>query len=298
MSTNQLPKFHETFIPILQVLSDGKIISFNGLKHIVYSRFYGGLPDDLLQQRTKSGDVVIMNRIGWGKTYLKQAEMLSQPSRGLVQITEKGRKALEKGSLSLKEIYKDPEFLANRKILEERTNRVHEESASESSPQDLIDSGFRIIENQVRADLLAKLKQIDPYYFEKVVLKLFEKMGYGDFVETPKSGDGGIDGIINEDKLGLDKIFVQAKRYNDNKVREGEIRNFIGAISRDANKGIFVTTSSFDEKAINKARDAQQKIILIDGNALVDLMLRYGVGVQVKNTFEVKEVDEDFFEEN
>jgi len=298
MSTNQLPKFHETFIPILQVLSDGKVISFNGLKHIVYSRFYGELPDDLLQQRTKSGDVVIMNRIGWGKTYLKQAEMLTQPSRGLVQITEKGRKVLEKGNLSLKDIYKDPEFLANRKILEERTNRVHEESASESSPQDLIDSGFRIIENQVRADLLAKLKQIDPYYFEKVVLKLFEKMGYGDFVETPKSGDGGIDGIINEDKLGLDKIFVQAKRYNDNKVREGEIRNFIGAISRDANKGIFVTTSSFDEKAINKARDAQQKIVLIDGNALVDLMLRYGVGVQVKNIFEVKEVDEDFFEEN
>ena len=264
----------------------------------MYSRFYGELPDDLLQQRTKSGDVVIMNRIGWGKTYLKQAEMLTQPSRGLVQITEKGRKVLEKGNLSLKDIYKDPEFLANRKILEERTNRVHEESASESSPQDLIDSGFRIIENQVRADLLAKLKQIDPYYFEKVVLKLFEKMGYGDFVETPKSGDGGIDGIINEDKLGLDKIFVQAKRYNDNKVREGEIRNFIGAISRDANKGIFVTTSSFDEKAINKARDAQQKIVLIDGNALVDLMLRYGVGVQVKNIFEVKEVDEDFFEEN
>ena len=121
-------------------------------------------------------------------------------------------------------------------------------------------------------------------------------MGYGDFIETPKSGDGGIDGIISQDKLGLERIYIQAKRYTDNKVREGDIRNFIGAMSRDANKGVFVTTSTFDENALKKAHDAGQKIITIDGLGLVDLMLRYGVGVQVRETYEVKEIDQDFFE--
>lgn len=122
-------------------------------------------------------------------------------------------------------------------------------------------------------------------------------MGYGDFIETAKSGDGGIDGIINEDKLGLSKIYIQAKRYSDNKVREKDIRNFIGAMSGDTSKGVFVTTSSFDQSAMNKAREAHHSIILIDGKRLVSLMHEYGVGVQVKNTYEVKEIDEDFFEE-
>ena len=123
-------------------------------------------------------------------------------------------------------------------------------------------------------------------------------MGYGDFIETKKSFDGGIDGIINEDKLGLEKIYTQAKRYNENKVRETDIRNFIGAMSGDTSKGVFITTSTFDDSAVKKAREAHHTIILIDGIKLVDLMHQYGVGVQVRNTYEVKEVDEDFFEES
>jgi restriction system protein len=120
-------------------------------------------------------------------------------------------------------------------------------------------------------------------------------MGYGDFVDTPKSRDGGIDGIINEDKLGLNKIYIQAKRYNENRVREIDIRNFIGAMSGDTTKGIFVTTSTFDENAIKKARDAHHKIILIDGNDLVDLMYDYSVGLQTSTSYEIKKIDEDFF---
>ncbi len=120
-------------------------------------------------------------------------------------------------------------------------------------------------------------------------------MGYGDFVDTPKSRDGGIDGIINEDKLGLNKIYIQAKRYNENRVREIDIRNFIGAMSDDTTKGIFVTTSTFDENAIKKARDAHHKIILIDGNDLVDLMYDYSVGLQTSTSYEIKKIDEDFF---
>jgi restriction system protein len=123
-------------------------------------------------------------------------------------------------------------------------------------------------------------------------------MGYVDFVETSKTGDEGIDGIINEDKLGLEKIYIQAKSYNENKVREKDIRNFIGAMSGDTSKGVFATTSTFDDFAIQKARDAHHKIILIDGKKLVDLMYQYSIGVQVRNVYEVKEVDDDFFEAN
>ena len=142
-----------------------------------------------------------------------------------------------------------------------------------------------------------RLKSIDVYYFEKVILILLKKMGYGEFIETTKSRDGGIDGIINEDKLGLDKIYIQAKRFNENKVREKDIRNFIGAMSGDTNKGVFVTTSLFDSGAVEKAKNAHHKIILLDGNRLVDLMHEFNVGVQPKAIYEVKQLDEDFFEE-
>lgn len=121
-------------------------------------------------------------------------------------------------------------------------------------------------------------------------------MGYGEFIETSKSRDGGIDGIINEDQLGLEKIYIQAKRYTDNKVREPDIRNFIGAMSGDTSKGIFVTTSDFDDNAKKKAKEAHHTIILVTGLRLVELMYKFGVGVQVKSSYEVKAVDNDFFE--
>jgi len=291
-----IPKFQETFIPILTVLDENKIISTADLKRGVFDKYYKNLPG-VLEEKTKSGDPLVFNRIAWGKTYLKQAGLLNQPERAFVQITDKGRMVLKRGELRLKDLIKDEEFLANRNAY--KANKETEDMVSDETPQDSIDKGFHSIENQVKTDLLLKLQESDPYDFERIVLKLFGKMGYGDFVETPKSGDGGIDGIIKEDKLGLDKIYIQAKRYsNGNKVRELEIRNFIGAINRDTNKGIFVTTSSFDEKAIRKASDANQKIILIDGQSLVDLMYKYNVGVQTKDIYEIKEMDLDFFDEN
>lgn len=293
----ELPKFYETFFPILKILEDGKTIHYNELRKLVRDTYYSDLPTELLNQKTKSGDPLILNRIGWGKGYLKQAKLIEQPERALVKITEKGKHVLSTGKLTLNELKKDPDFLEyekNKKSLKKEDEL--ENSIENASPQDLLDSGFSTIEAQVKNDLLERIKQIDPFYFEKVILILLQKMGYGDFVETAKSGDGGIDGIINEDKLGLEKIYIQAKRYNENKVREKEIRNFIGAMSGDTTKGIFVTTSTFDDSAKKKAHDAHHKIILIDGNKLVDLMHQYNVGVQIKITYEVKELDEDFFE--
>ncbi len=291
----ELPKFHETFNPILDILKDGEVLHHRELIKRVIDKYYSSLSKEQLEKRTKSGDVLIDNRIAWGKSYLKKAGYIEYPKRGMVKITQKGKNATKK-KVELKDLENESNFLEFYK--EEKRRNLNTNAIKGSSPQDLIDSGFFAIETQVKNELLERLKGVDAYYFEKVILILLKKMEYGDFIETPKTGDQGIDGIINQDKLGLEKIYIQAKRYNDSKVRERDIRNFIGAMSGDTSKGVFVTTSTFDESAIKKAHDAHHTIILIDGIKLVELMYQYGVGVQIQNVYEVKEVDEDFFENN
>lgn len=290
----EIPKFDETFLPILEVLKNGKIFKSRELIKEVKTKFYSGLSNDQLKQKTKSGDLLIDNRIAWGKSYLKKGGYISFPERGHVQITDKGKG--HSATLTLKDLENESSLFDFYKQ-EKETNSQANTKVDISSPQDLIDEGFNRIESDVKSELLQKLKKIDPYFFEKVVLILLKKMGYGEFIETTKSNDGGIDGIINEDKLGLDKIYIQAKRFNEGKVREKDIRNFIGAMSGDTNKGVFVTTSEFDEKAIDKARSAHHKIICIDGKKLVTLMHEFNVGIQIKTTYEIKHIDEDFFDE-
>lgn len=296
----ELPKYHESFIPILEILNSVEYLPSRELASMVHEKYYSHLPQDLLSQKTSSGANVLLDRILWGKSYLKMAQFVSYPKRGIVQITDKGKNILKTGNLSLQDLQNDEDFIKHResvKTQKEDEVKMGNVNVENASPQDLIDSGFSTIETEVKTELLDRLKEIDPYYFEKVILILLKRMGYGDFIETSKSGDGGIDGIINEDKLGLEKIYTQAKRYNENKVREKDIRNFIGAMSGDTSKGVFITTSTFDDSAIKKAREAHHSIILIDGPKLVDLMHQYNVGVQVKTTYEVKELDNDFFEE-
>lgn len=286
-----LPKFNETFLPILDVLKNNEVIKGRDLIRKVEEKFYSKLPTELRDQTTKSGDRLIENRIAWGKSYLKKGGLVHYPQRGYVQITEKGKIATPE-SISLDSLQADVITFYEP----ENTAKNADAIASTASPQDLIDTGFEEIERKVKDELLSKLKEIDPYTFERIILILLKTMGYGDFVETSKSGDGGIDGIINEDQLGLEKIYIQAKRYTESKVRETDIRNFIGAMSGDTRKGIFVTTSAFDEKAKTKAKDAHHTIILIDGSRLVDLMHKFNVGVQIKSRYEIKALDNDFFE--
>jgi len=290
----QLPKFHETFIPILEVLSNGETIHYNQLRKLVRDRYYNDLPEEIYRLTTKSGDPLILNRIGWGKAYLKQGKFVAQPERALVRITEKGLAALKSGKLTQQMLKSYPDYLAYEATREKESVLESENS----TPEDLIDQGINLIESQVKAELLDRLRTIDPYYFERIILILLKKMGYGEFVETSKSNDQGIDGVINQDTLGLDKIYIQAKRYNENQVREKDIRNFIGAMSGDTTRGVFVTTSTFHPLAEKKAQDAHHKIVLLDGVGLVDLMYQFGVGVQLKNTYDLKELDEDFFESN
>ncbi|AZI67573.1 restriction endonuclease [Kaistella daneshvariae] len=289
----EVPKFYETFKPILETLKIEDNISRAKVRELVIGKYYNDIPKELLTQRIKSGDLLIHNRLNWGISYLKQAGFIFHPRRGFVQLTEKGKKV--NNDINLQKVKSEIYSLDSFK--DSDPEKEHDDKIKTETPEDLINEGFNQIEKDVKNDLLDKLKTIDPYYFEKVILILLKKMGYGDFIETKKSSDGGIDGIINEDKLGLDKIYIQAKRFTESKVREKDIRNFIGAMSGDTNKGVFVTTSFFDKGAEEKSKNAHHKIILIDGHKLVDLMHEYNVGVQIKAVYEVKHMDEDFFVE-
>lgn len=296
--TKQIPKFHETFIPILKALENQGEVHSEDLKRKVRDNSYADLAPELLTQKISSGGLLIINRIGWGISYLKQGKFVEQPRRAYVKITSKGLNALKSGKLTYADLKKDKDYLQ----YQDSKDRAKKETPIEAtekdySPQDLIEDGFLSIKQNIKAELLERLKNIDPFYFEKVILILLKRMGYGEFVETKKTGDGGIDGIINQDQLGINKIYIQAKRYAENKVREKDIRNFIGAMSGDTMNGVFVTTSTFDEAAVVKAREAHHKIILIDGTKLTELMFEFGVGVQTINTYEMKEVDDDFFED-
>lgn len=295
--TKQIPKFHETFIPILKTLANQNEVHSEELKRNVRDNSYSDLPAELLTQKISSGGLQIINRIGWGISYLKQGKFVEQPRRAYVKITPKGLTALKSGKLTLTDLKKDSDYLqAQESKDKEKSVKPIEVTEKDYSPQDLIEDGFLSIKQNIKGELLERLKNIDPFYFEKVILILLKRMGYGEFVETKKTGDGGIDGIINQDQLGINKIYIQAKRYAENKVLEKDIRNFIGAMSGDTMNGVFVTTSTFDEAAVVKAREAHHKIILIDGAKLTELMFEFGVGVQTINTYEMKEVDDDFFE--
>lgn len=296
-SAPQLPKYHETFLPILKTINQEGALTYGELRKKVRDLFYSHLPEELLLEKTKSGDTLILNRIGWGKAYLKKAGLLRQQGRGApVELTEKGTRVLQTGKYTLEDLIEDPEYQAREQITKGQKRSVLDSLDKTASPQDLIDAGITEIEAQVKDELLERLRHVDPYYFEEIVLQLLQKMGYGDFIPTSKSGDGGIDGIINQDQLGIEKIYIQAKRFNENKVREKDIRNFIGAMAGGTQKGVFVTTSEFDDKAIEKARDFSGTIILVDGAKFIDLIYEHDIGVQTKNSYSVKEVDEDYFE--
>lgn len=268
----ELPKYHETFVPILQVLAKQSPLHRRELEDRVRNRFYSQLPKELLEKQTSTGATVFQDRVSWGKSYLKMGKFVEYPARGMVQITEKGRMVLKGGSLTLSDLQNDPDFLEYRsKQKKHASKQVNQFLEEKASPSDLMQQGYEEIREQVELELLERLREMNPYDFELIILKLLRAMGYGEVIETAKSRDGGVDGIVNQDHLGLEKVYIQAKRYHENKVREKDIRNFIGAMSGDTNKGIFVTTSDFDEQATQKAREAHHTIVLIDGYRLAEL---------------------------
>ncbi len=250
------------------------------------------------------GDSRVVNRVGWAITYLNKAKLLERTRRGYFKITERGldvlKKKPEKIGVQFLKQYKEFLEFQNYTRIEERAN-IKEES-SQQTPEEILESAFSGIKNKLAQDLLERIKTCSPKYFERIVLDLLLALGYGgtrkDAAQVVgKSGDEGIDGIIKEDKLGLDVIYVQAKRWNGNaKISRETVQSFAGSLEgKHANKGIFITTAEFTPGAREFVSKIQKKIILIDGNELSQLMIDYDVGVSKVTSYEIKQIDSDYF---
>jgi restriction system protein len=299
-----LPDFQSLMLPLLRSYADGETRSIASLSDSLGREFM--LTEDELRQLLPSGrQSTFRNRIAWARTYLSKAGLLASPKRAHFHITETGLKTLaaQPTRIDINYLNAFPEFLNFR-------TRKHADSpadlaatAAESArenPEELIESLHDQLKRALADDLLARISTAAPDFFERLVVELLLKMGYGGSRQDAgraigRSGDGGIDGIINEDRLGLDSIYLQAKRW-ENPVGRPEIQKFAGALAEHrAKKGVFITTSSFTKEALASATKHDARIVLIDGEKLATLMIDHGLGVTLAASYDVKRVDSDYF---
>ena len=249
------------------------------------------------------------NRVQWAITHMRKAALFATPQRGCVSITQRGKEVLSKNPKRvdmrlLADFPEFQEFRSKKQEVAKPEKKAKDEVASNKTPDEIIEDGYQVLRTSLATDLLDKIKICSPYFFEQLVVDLILKMGYGGSRSDAgtafrRSGDGGIDGFINEDRLGLSVIYTQAKRWADKPVGRPEVQQFQGALTgRGANKGIFITTSYFTKEAREYAEGLQSsRIILIDGEQLTALMIDYGIGVTTVASYEVKRIDSDYFTE-
>lgn len=292
-----IPTHDKLILPFLQILVDRKEHEITEIRNILAKEF--NLTDNDLAEEIPSGGKKFAGRVGWARTYSKGAKLINSPKRAHFVINERGVKALEDNPSNILNYLKQyPEYLEFMGITKKNNFEKQVETIESSeTPDEMLSRAQKTYNDNLQSELLSKLKQVDPIRFEQIVLQLMEKMNYGIGSMTPKSHDGGIDGIIDEDELGLEKIYLQAKRYSDNRVNEKEMVYFIGALTRaKVQKGVFITTSEFSDKAIKAARESGNlRIKLVNGEELTILMIKHNLGVQIKTKIEIKKLDEDFF---
>ncbi len=316
-----VPDFQSIMLPLLNTVKDGSERSMTLIKEELAIFF--GLSDQDRNELLPSGkQPVFDNRVGWAKTYLKKAGLLESPKKNIIKISPSGAAVIENPppKINLKFLSQYPSYIefvtggkASTNIVEKTSSKegiVSIKSIIEKQIPDEIKTPDEALENayqQLRAslvqDIISTLKSVSPFFFEKLVVDLLVKMGYGGSLKeagttTKKSGDDGIDGIIKEDKLGLDIIYIQAKRWNS-PVGRPDVQSFVGALAgQGAKKGVFITTDKFTNEAKNFAPKNETKIVLIDGEQLAQYMIDYNVGVSTTNVYEIKKLDTDFFTED
>jgi restriction system protein len=292
--------------PVLGILADGGDHSLADLRAAVASRLQ--LTEDDLQAKIPSGTSLFASRMHWGVTYLYQAGLLSRPKRGVVCITDRGRKvaAVHPDRVDIRVLAEFPEFIEFTSRSRRPSQAVESEvdGAAETTPREAVYAAVDEANAAVAAEVLDRVRQHEPAFLERLVLSVLTAMGYGGAAGAAehlgRSGDEGLDGVIRQDPLGLDRIYVQAKRYAAARaVGRPEIQEFVGALhGAQADRGIFITTSRFTPDAVSYADRVAARIILIDGQALSGLMVQHNVGVQDQHTYVIKRIDEDFFDEN
>jgi restriction system protein len=303
-----VPDFQSFLLPVLRIAADGEVHSLASARTRIADEF--GLSQEDLGELLPSGrQARFDNRVAWAKSYLQQAGLIESPRRAHFRITDRGRELLrtnpDRIDIALLEQY--PEFRAFRDG-DGRTSEVGgtgtEASAKATeTPEELLEQAYSRIRSELAADLLARVKQAPPSFFESLVIELLLKMGYGrSRAEAGKAiggtGDDGVDGVISEDRLGLDVIYVQAKRW-EGTVGRPEIQKFVGALTgKRARKGVFITTGVFSSDAQDYVSRIDPRVVLIDGRQLAEYMIDHNLGVAPKALFEIKRVDSDYFSED
>ncbi|MCU0225871.1 MAG: restriction endonuclease [Acidobacteria bacterium] len=301
-----IPDYQTVMLPLLRFLKDGREHNIGQVVDALSDEF--NLSPEERQQLLASGQqTVILNRAGWARTYLKKAGLIESVRRGYFRITERGKSVLasKPERIDVKYLERFPEFKAFRELRHDRPGDAPLPGTigSDATPEEALDAAYGRLRLTLEADLLDQVKTASPTFFERLVVELLVRMGYGGTLRDAgqavgKSGDGGIDGIIKEDRLGLDAIYIQAKRW-DSTVGRPEIQKFAGALQgHRARKGVFITTSSFSADALDFASRIDSKIVLIDGAALAKHMIDHNVGVSVARSYEVKRIDSDYFSED
>jgi restriction system protein len=308
-----VPDYETMMLPVLKLFSEGArsvsdcVPPLKELHHLTDEEAAELLPSG---RKTKLAD-----RAHWARTYLSKAGLLASPKRNVHVITERGRQVLEQNPARIDNAFLDKfeDFAGwrNQSRLREREMPGEDELVADlpalpdrQTPEDAMQTAYQTLSAALRDDLLGLLREMNPIRFERLILDLLKAMGYGagrlgSNRMTSATGDGGIDGIIHEDALGLDAVYIQAKRYAaENKVGWPAIQQFIGSLNGEgATKGVFVTTSDFSRDARDFLTRVQHRVVLINGDDLAGLLIRHGVGVRVRLTYEIKSVDEDYFAE-
>jgi len=310
-----IPVFWEFFHPILESLKKDEILAMEDIEKIIIPPMQLS-PDELIEMTSGGTRTKIKDRIYWGKSYLKAAGLVRYPKRGYAQITKEGKKVLKENpqpfDVNYLKKYESFRKFAGLIVKDgdgKNVTVVINDDSSSQTPQDSMDSAFLEINSTLRNEILSELTggesdnvtKEQARFFEKLVVNLLMKMGYGGVLDgegvvTQFTGDGGVDGIIREDKLGFSNIYIQAKCYSlDKTIGRPDIEQFLGAIYSPGAKALFVTTAKFSQAAKEKANQAN--LVLVDGEKLADLMIEYGVGVSTIQTYEIKKLDSDFFED-
>lgn len=298
-----VPDFEKLMRPVLECAKQGEAAIYDVVQKLADEL---GLSEDEKNELLPSGKQTrFANRVHWARSYLKQAGLVKNTKRGHYSITDAGLTALASSKVI------DKSYLEQFEAYQDFKNRTNKEEVGQSSldnleedgtPDELLRKAYRQIISALAADLLERLRDSAPSFFERVIVDLLLTMGYGSTAQSGdvlgQSGDGGVDGVINQDPLGVDQVYVQAKRYaEENKVSSGAIRDFYGALGlKDVAKGIFVTTSSFSDSAIATAEKLGARIVLIDGIQLVQLIIQHNVGCKIDEIIKISSVDENYFE--
>ncbi len=299
-----IPDYQSIMLPLLKLAGDGETHQFRASVEALARHF--GLSDEERRELLPSGkQPTFDNRVGWARTYMTKAGLLESPKRGLFRITERGRQVLQQNPpvINVQFLEQFVEFLQFRQLRRERPQRNDPggvSTTSDQTPEESLEGAYQTLRQGLATEILDTVRKCSPEFFERVVVDLLVRMGYGGSRREAgeaigRSGDEGIDGIIKEDRLGLDIIYVQAKRW-EAVVGRPEIQKFAGALQgQRARKGIFITTSSFSREASDYGSSIETKIILVNGAKLAELMIDHGVGVTTEATYELKKIDSDYF---